>query len=120
MSDANDDDTQPAQCTNPKQLTKPPKRTRTTRRRTRKAKPHAVPESLAREGYVIWFLNHGKFLGYAWVEAEQEIRRAHVKDSEHAIYFDTFAQAAVVSNKLISPSRVLHSPGAGMTPKVMG
>jgi len=111
MIDAKDDDTQ---------STKPTKLSPTTRRRTKKAKPHAVPESLAREGYVIWFLNHGKYLGYAWIESEQEIRRAHVKDSEYAIYFDTFAQAAVVSHKLISPSRVLHSPGAGMTPKLMG
>ncbi|WP_087688698.1 MULTISPECIES: hypothetical protein [unclassified Pandoraea] len=108
MSDAKDDDTQP------------PKRKRGKGKRAGAAKPHPVPQALPREGYVVWFLNHGKFLGYAWSEPEQEIRRAHVKNAEHAIYFDTFAQAAVVSAKLISPSRVLHSPGPGMSPTVMG
>lgn len=78
-----------------------------------------VPTSLSRRGYVVWFHDHGEYLGLAWNESAAEIERAHVADAEHAIYFETFAQAIVASDKFISPCRVLHSPGAGKPPKLM-
>ncbi|VVE06286.1 hypothetical protein [Pandoraea anhela] len=79
-----------------------------------------VPKSLAREGYVVWFHDHGKYLGLAWNEDAAEIEKAHVTDDDHAIYFETFAQAAVACDKFVSPCRVLHSPGPGKRPKLMG
>ncbi|AIM44004.1 hypothetical protein PPN31119_02272 [Pandoraea pnomenusa] len=91
----------------------------------RKVAPAAVPtlklpRALAREGFVVWFHDHGQYLGLAWNDAVSEIEKAHVDDADHAIYFDTFAQAAVACEKYISPCRVLHSPGPGKRPKLMG
>lgn len=79
-----------------------------------------VPKSLSRRGYVVWFHDHGEYLGFAWNESAEEIERAHVADADHAIYFETFAQAAVASDKFISPCRVLLSRGPGKRPKLMG
>lgn len=79
-----------------------------------------VPHMLSRKGYVIWFHDHGKYLGLAWNDTSEEIERAHVTDADHAIYFETFAQAMVASDKFISPCRVLHSRGPGKRPKLMG
>ncbi|WP_174971329.1 hypothetical protein [Pandoraea morbifera] len=79
-----------------------------------------LPRALAREGFVVWFHDHGQYLGLAWNDAVSEIEKAHVDDADHAIYFDTFAQAAVACERYISPCRVLHSPGAGKRPKLMG
>ncbi|WP_353190552.1 hypothetical protein [Pandoraea pnomenusa] len=79
-----------------------------------------LPTSLPREGFVVWFHHHGQYLGFAWNEAVSEIEKAHVENADHAIYFDTFAQAAVACDKFISPCRVLHSPGPGKPPKLMG
>ncbi|WP_150609649.1 hypothetical protein [Pandoraea cepalis] len=78
-----------------------------------------MPKPLSRKGYVVWFHDHCEYLGLAWNESAQEIERAHVANADHAIYFETFAQAAVASDKFISPCRVLHSPGPGKRPKLM-
>lgn len=106
MSDSNDD------------IVKP--RDTVTKKRRTVDKTRKVPTSLARRGYVVWFHEHGEYLGLAWNESAAEIERAHVTDADHAIYFETFAQAAVACHKFISPCRVLHSPGPGERPKLMG
>lgn len=79
-----------------------------------------VPNALSRKGYVVWFQDHGKYLGLAWNETSEEIERAHVTEADHAIYFETFAQAMVASDNFISRCRVLHSLGPGKRPKLMG
>ncbi|MBN4666763.1 hypothetical protein HUS70_16000 [Pandoraea nosoerga] len=79
-----------------------------------------IPKSLAREGHVVWFYQHRRYLGLEWDESAGEIKKAHVADSENAIYFDSFAHAVVASDRLTSPSLVLYSPGRGMPVKVMG
>ena len=79
-----------------------------------------VPVSLAREGHVVWFYEHKKYLGFEWNESAKEIERTHVADPEHAIYFDTYAHAVVASDRLTTPSLVLYSPGKGLPPTVKG
>jgi len=79
-----------------------------------------VPKSLSRKGYVVWFHEHGEYLGLAWNESAAAIERAHVANADQAIYFETFAQAAVARDKFISPCQVLHSRGPGKRPKLMG
>ncbi|VVE88155.1 hypothetical protein [Pandoraea bronchicola] len=79
-----------------------------------------MPKSLSSKGYVVWFYDHGEYLGLAWNESAAEIERAHVANADHAIYFETFAQAAVARDKYISPCRVLHSRGPGKRPTLMG
>lgn len=79
-----------------------------------------IPETLAREGHVVWFYEHRKYLGFEWDESAKEIRKAPVTDPEHAIYFDTFAHAVVSSDRLASPSVILYSPGKGLPPEVKG
>ncbi|WP_017234610.1 hypothetical protein [Pandoraea sp. B-6] len=79
-----------------------------------------IPKSLAREGHVVWFYEHRKYLGFEWDELAREIKKSAVADPEHAIYFDTLAHAVVASDKLISPSLILYSPGKGLPPKVRG
>ncbi|VVE20467.1 hypothetical protein [Pandoraea terrigena] len=79
-----------------------------------------IPKSLAREGHVVWFYEHNKYLGFEWSESAGEIQKAHVDDSEHAIYFDTYAHAVVASERLTRPRRILYSPGSGKPPKVKG
>ncbi|WP_174555912.1 hypothetical protein [Pandoraea sputorum] len=86
----------------------------------KRCKTLSVPKSLARQGYVVWFYEHGEYLGLAWNETASEIEKAHVTDDDHAIYFETFAQAAVACDKFVSPCRVLHSLGPGKRPKLMG
>ncbi|VVE53355.1 hypothetical protein [Pandoraea commovens] len=78
-----------------------------------------LPQSFPRKGYVIWFHAHGRYLGYAWDEEEREIQRAHVPDPDHAIYFDTFAEAMVATERLFSPYYILHSPKPGAEPKLV-
>ncbi|AJE97956.1 hypothetical protein [Pandoraea apista] len=79
-----------------------------------------IPISLAREGHVVWFYEHKKYLGFEWNESVREIEKTHVADPEHAIYFDTYAHAVVASDRLATPSLVLYSPGKGIPPKVKG
>ncbi|AJC21446.1 hypothetical protein [Pandoraea pulmonicola] len=79
-----------------------------------------IPKSLAREGHVVWFYEHNKYLGFKWSEPAGEIKKAHVTDPENAIYFDTYAHAVVASDRLVSPSIILYSPGRGKPPKVKG
>jgi len=79
-----------------------------------------VPKSLAREGYVVWFYESKTYLGFEWNESAREINEAYVGDSEHAIYFDTFAQAAISALRLTSPNLVLYSSEKGIPPKVLG
>ncbi|AJP56676.1 hypothetical protein UC34_06090 [Pandoraea vervacti] len=90
------------------------------KRKSKEERTLNVPKSLARQGYVVWFHDHGKYLGLAWNEAASEIEKAHVTNDDHAIYFETFAQAAVACDKFVSPCRVLHCPGPGKPPKLMG
>ncbi|VVE68130.1 hypothetical protein PAN31117_02854 [Pandoraea anapnoica] len=78
-----------------------------------------LPPSFPRKGYVIWFHAHGRYLGYAWDEEEREIHRAHVSDPDHAIYFDTFAEAMVATERLFSSYYILHSPKPGAKPKLV-
>ncbi|ODP35227.1 hypothetical protein [Pandoraea sp. ISTKB] len=100
--------------------TKHVKHNGTGKKRREEAPMPKLPKSLAREGYVVWFHDHGKYLGLAWNDTAAEIEKAHVTDDDHAIYFETFAQAAVACDKFVSPCRVLHSPGPGKRPKLMG
>ncbi|MBN4666762.1 hypothetical protein HUS70_16005 [Pandoraea nosoerga] len=79
-----------------------------------------IPKSLAREGHVVWFYEHNRYLGLEWDELAGEIKKAHVANPENAIYFDTFAHAVVASDRLVSPSLVLYSPGKGLRPQVKG
>lgn len=90
------------------------------KKRRKEERTPAIPRSLAREGYVVWFHDHEKYLGLTWNETVAEIEKAHVTDDDHAIYFETFAQAAIACDKFVSPCRVLHSPGPGKPPKLMG
>ncbi|UVA80750.1 hypothetical protein [Pandoraea commovens] len=78
-----------------------------------------LPPSFPRKGYVIWFHAHARYLGYAWDEEQREIQRAHVPDPDHAIYFDTFAEAMVATERLFSPYYILHSPKPGANPKLV-
>lgn len=79
-----------------------------------------IPETLAREGHVVWFYENGKYLGFEWDRSAKEIKKAPVTDPEHAIYFDTFAHAVVSSDRLTNPSIILYSPGKGLPPEVKG
>ncbi|AKM29351.1 hypothetical protein AB870_03190 [Pandoraea faecigallinarum] len=79
-----------------------------------------IPPSLSREGHVVWFYEHRQYLGFTWDESTREIRKACVSDPEHAIYFDTFAHAVVASDRLVSPSLILYSPGKGLPARVKG
>jgi hypothetical protein len=78
-----------------------------------------LPKSLAREGHVVWFHEYKKYLGYAWDEAAGEIRRAHVSDPEHAIYFDTFAEAMVATDTLMGPRVIIHASKRGEKPRLV-
>lgn len=78
-----------------------------------------LPKSLAREGHVVWFHEYKNYLGYAWDEAAGEIRRAHVADPEHAIYFETFAQAMVATDMLMGPHVILHASKRGEKPRLI-
>lgn len=84
-----------------------------------KGLPPTLPPVLPRRGYVVWFYAHDEFLGYAWNEEEREIRRARVSDPDHAIYFDTFAQAMIATETLLSPYRILYSPQMGSAPRLV-
>ncbi|VVE39644.1 hypothetical protein PCO31110_04135 [Pandoraea communis] len=78
-----------------------------------------LPKSLTREGHVVWFHEYRKYLGYAWDETAGEIRRAHVSDPEHAIYFDTFAEAMVATDRLMGPHVILHASKQGEKPRLV-
>ncbi|MDR3396556.1 MAG: hypothetical protein P4M06_03235 [Pandoraea sp.] len=78
-----------------------------------------LPKSLAREGHVVWFHEYGKYLGYAWDEAVGEIRRAHVSDPEHAIYFETFAEAMVATEMLTGARVILRALKRGEKPRLV-
>ncbi|EON11988.1 hypothetical protein [Pandoraea sp. SD6-2] len=78
-----------------------------------------LPKSLTREGHVVWFHEYKKYLGYAWDEAAGEIRRAHVSDPEHAIYFETFAEAMVATDRLMGPHVILHAAKRGGKPRLV-
>jgi hypothetical protein len=84
-----------------------------------KGQPPVLPPSFPREGYVVWFYAHGRYLGYAWDEEQGEIKRAHVPDPGHAIYFPTFAAAMVATEFLFSPYYILYSPKRGGTPRLV-
>lgn len=79
-----------------------------------------IPRSLAREGHVVWFYQQKKYLGFEWCESSKEIQKRHVADSENAIYFDTYAHAVVSSDRLVTPSLILYSPGKGKPPIMKG
>lgn len=81
--------------------------------------PQNMPSSLPRKGHVVWIHLHSEYLGYACDETEGEIKRAHVTDPEHAIYFETFAQAMVATDRLMSPYVILHSPERGEKPRLV-
>ena len=76
-----------------------------------------LPKSLTRDGHVIWFHEYKKYLGYAWDETAGEIKRAHVSDPEHAIYFETFAEAMVATDRLMGPHVILHASKLGEKPR---
>ncbi|VVD89483.1 hypothetical protein [Pandoraea terrigena] len=78
-----------------------------------------LPKSLTREGHVVWFHEYKKYLGYAWDESAGEIRRAHVSDPEHAIYFETFAEAMVATDRLMGPHVILHAAKRGEKPRLV-
>lgn len=78
-----------------------------------------LPKSLTREGHVVWFHEYKKYLGYAWDESAGEIRRAHVSDPEHAIYFETFAEAMVATDGLMGPHVILHASKRGEKPRLI-
>ncbi|VVE46792.1 hypothetical protein [Pandoraea soli] len=78
-----------------------------------------LPKSLTREGHVVWFHEYRKYLGYAWDETAGEIRRAHVSDPEHAIYFETFAEAMVATDRLMGPHVILHAAKRGEKPRLI-
>ena len=77
-----------------------------------------LPKSLTREGHVVWFHEYKKYLGYAWDERAGEIRRAHVSDPEHAIYFETFAEAMVATDTLMGPHVIIHAARRGEKPRL--
>jgi len=37
-----------------------------------------LPKPLSRKGYVVWFHDHGEYLGLAWNASAEEIERAPV------------------------------------------
>lgn len=78
-----------------------------------------LPKSLTREGHVVWFHEYRKYLGYAWDDTAGEIRRAHVSDPEHAIYFETFAEAMVATDRLMGPHVILHAAKRGGKPRLV-
>ncbi|MFJ2995612.1 hypothetical protein [Pandoraea sp. NPDC087047] len=84
-----------------------------------KTQPSTLPPSFPRKGYVVWFYAHDRYLGYAWNAEEGEIKRAHVSDPGHAIYFPTFAAAMVATDQLFSPHYILHSPTPGEKPRLI-
>ncbi|QBC31024.1 MULTISPECIES: hypothetical protein [Pandoraea] len=78
-----------------------------------------LPKSLTREGHVVWFHEYKKYLGYAWDESAGEIRRAHVSDPEHAIYFETFAEAMVATDRLMGPHVIIRAAKRGDKPRLL-
>jgi hypothetical protein len=78
-----------------------------------------LPTWLTREGHVVWFHESKKYLGYAWDETAGEIRRAHVSDPEHAIYFETFAEAMVATDMLMGSHVILHAAKRGEKPRLV-
>lgn len=78
-----------------------------------------LPKLLTSEGHVVWFHEYKKYLGYAWDETAGEIRRAHVSDPEHAIYFETFAEAMVATDRLMGPHVILHAAKRGEKPRLV-